>query len=1099
MTRQAALAFLEKLKVQNFSLTVIEELTNMLPPETVQDLSEKQEKEFRDKVKSEMEKVKKSLTERVQSKQTQPKPTQTSQGEKTTAKPKDQNDFNTAKQILRSNATPKSDTSQPTKPPSQTNTQGSPSQGSSSKSNSPPTGGTSQTPPSDGKQQTPTPSPLDVAKGKVSQALETLKPRLRVVLGEKNPVSQAASLAQEALKQDYIAIDGLLKSGTTEGEILKAAGLVKGLDAKMKNYDAAVQQFSDTQKQTLTQAYGLVSKDAARVKSAPMIQPAEADRLEVNQDSTNIESALAGTDPVAMQNAIPLANGLAAKIKTYDDAVQQFVEMQKQALTNTYQKMQKFVDQAKSAKPVEETKVTRLAVVRDAKAIDDALLGTDPEALRKALLLVKGLPDKLRNYIDALKQFVETQKQLLTKAYGLVSKDAARVKSAPHIEPAEEDRVAVNQDASTIESALVGTDPVAIQNAIPLANGLAAKIKTYDAAVLKFAQTQKQELIKEYQKLTKYVESVRVAPVVKEIDEIRLAVVQDAKSIDEVLKGTDLTAMQNGMLLVTGLPTKLRAYNNARKKFIELQKQALLQAYGLVSKDAERIRSAAPVKETEKTRLAALQDITTIENALGGTDVTAMRNAIPVASGLSVKIKAYDEATKKFNELKRPVSPPKDPIKTPTTPSTGSTAKPGKLVESTEQRNTRIVQKCSDFQSLEKTEKDKRLLQSIAEINKTSEKDLAQAGVEKYIDFMLAFSHKPPTEPHEIKAMHKLYAVMKLDPAFLDDDRERRNNILTSISNDPSTKTARQNWTTGGSLNDDKGKQEQLKKIQKLQCKELGFEPGEMQFGVDLKNSSGQCSGNLVKFSKRSDHNTDFDDTLNTLIHETTHAYQNELAKKFNNDLSLNDPEFAKDPRYAQTLLFKMNGPKGMYVQPPPLKDPAKKLSDEDWQKTTDYKLHRRAYDNEPMEAHAWKAGNEAGRVFDSEATKLKLVPVLTSLKQTGLIDQARLSDLEKALKGSISDVAGAIEDGEALAKEAYEKLYEFGSGVMPLMLKAQQALYDKQDIEKGNEAGITYNNLFELRKTARELSNAERYIDSLPHHVKAYEAAKEAKATFNL
>jgi hypothetical protein len=227
-------------------------------------------------------------------------------------------------------------------------------------------------------------------------------------------------------------------------------------------------------------------------------------------------------------------------------------------------------------------------------------------------------------------------------------------------------------------------------------------------------------------------------------------------------------------------------------------------------------------------------------------------------------------------------------------------------------------------------------------------------------------SYREETPEPQMAALAKLYENMKLDPDFEEQDRTQRSAILDSIANvGDAQKMAKVNWKPGHGGEDATTSGDRLRHLQGLQTAHLP--PGMLGPSDQLRlvasldsGQSGVCRGKQVQISSDTEVNHSFDETLNTVVHETTHAYQKHLTDTI-------DSIPLDDPRYVQTQLFKFNN-RG-YANPP---DKLGRGATSEQQE--EYERLYKAYKNQPVERHAWQAGNEAGRLFDSRAGALASV-----------------------------------------------------------------------------------------------------------------------------
>jgi hypothetical protein len=238
----------------------------------------------------------------------------------------------------------------------------------------------------------------------------------------------------------------------------------------------------------------------------------------------------------------------------------------------------------------------------------------------------------------------------------------------------------------------------------------------------------------------------------------------------------------------------------------------------------------------------------------------------------------------------------------------------------------------------------------------------------------------PP--PRSMQALVKLYGSMKMDPDFLDADKAKRDEVLKNLTGKGGP--GQHDFMADRATWHDKDINEKftvLKDFQDMQCKALDITVPPMELSGDL-DSSGHCSGKQVQVSTKPEHALSFDEMIDTVDHETTHAYQNDMTDKLESGHP--DAVGPGDPEYSQVLLFLLNNK--AYAGPPDrLNDPPTRPSDPSGQARyeTDmrrwntakqkYDVDRAAYENEPVEAHAWKAGSEAARALNKEAEALRL------------------------------------------------------------------------------------------------------------------------------
>jgi len=235
------------------------------------------------------------------------------------------------------------------------------------------------------------------------------------------------------------------------------------------------------------------------------------------------------------------------------------------------------------------------------------------------------------------------------------------------------------------------------------------------------------------------------------------------------------------------------------------------------------------------------------------------------------------------------------------------------------------------------------------------------------------------SEDHK-ECLQKLYQSMKLDPEFAEDDRKRRAKVLDMLTSEESgIGQMREACDSGAIKVFDQKNRDLFNNIGQTQASILqeGFVPEPLIF-KELGKNAGECKGNQAYISTTSQ-NRSFDEVLDTVIHETTHAYQNYLIKELDRSIT---PD---DPRYAQAMLFKLN--QRTFIYP----------SDDRTSETIAQDL---AYRKQPLEKHAWKAGGEAGRVFDVKSAPLRIAMVRSNLQDYDGEERQRINTLlDKAEK----------------------------------------------------------------------------------------------------
>ena len=271
---------------------------------------------------------------------------------------------------------------------------------------------------------------------------------------------------------------------------------------------------------------------------------------------------------------------------------------------------------------------------------------------------------------------------------------------------------------------------------------------------------------------------------------------------------------------------------------------------------------------------------------------------------------------------------------------------------------------------------------------------------------------KSPNEytipPEQKKALAQLYSVMKLDADFEADDGPRRNQVLSALKQDPKAKEMSEGWgKTYKSLSEADLRTLQAAQVKALAPSMLDNPDDILQFSDEatIGESAGVCRGKKVLINR--DKLTTFGETLDTTVHETTHAYQKHLTGQLKSGAITAD-----DPRFAQAQLFKLNSDAGYFKAP---KKPGPSASQDE---RNDYNTQYAAYQNQPTERHAWQAGGEAGRLFDVDAANFKLADSTALIKQF-VEAGGRLDEIAKELQGTPQQASTAVPKLEAIMKEA--------------------------------------------------------------------------------
>jgi hypothetical protein len=199
--------------------------------------------------------------------------------------------------------------------------------------------------------------------------------------------------------------------------------------------------------------------------------------------------------------------------------------------------------------------------------------------------------------------------------------------------------------------------------------------------------------------------------------------------------------------------------------------------------------------------------------------------------------------------------------------------------------------------------------------------------------------------PEYRAAQREVYKVIKLDPAFVKEDKKKRKEIVKTLVPDKAAKAEfkdkRKNW----SKQSDDQKIAMIRKAVQAQSKVLGIPAPEIvkvndppKDGLITNGYFNPEDGKIyINLHPKSSVN-DFEKAIDLAFHENSHNYQNELVKKLENGTLKKD-----DPAYEQAMLFEINDGPQAYVE-----------GAEDFA----------VYKKQPLEEHAHLNGPETAKVF---------------------------------------------------------------------------------------------------------------------------------------
>jgi hypothetical protein len=163
-------------------------------------------------------------------------------------------------------------------------------------------------------------------------------------------------------------------------------------------------------------------------------------------------------------------------------------------------------------------------------------------------------------------------------------------------------------------------------------------------------------------------------------------------------------------------------------------------------------------------------------------------------------------------------------------------------------------------------------------------------------------------------AQIKIFKNMKLDPGFKKREAARAEKVADAIKDNAEVKASAKDWA--GTSKDQKTKA--LTALMEAQCKQLGIPTPPLETydkapGKDgtVEDGNYDPSDGKMHFNINAGANKTFNDAMDTIVHETSHAYQQDLVKK------LKDGKIKPgDDDYAQAQMFDANDAAQDYIQP---------------------------------------------------------------------------------------------------------------------------------------------------------------------------------------
>jgi hypothetical protein len=163
------------------------------------------------------------------------------------------------------------------------------------------------------------------------------------------------------------------------------------------------------------------------------------------------------------------------------------------------------------------------------------------------------------------------------------------------------------------------------------------------------------------------------------------------------------------------------------------------------------------------------------------------------------------------------------------------------------------------------------------------------------------------------KAQIKVFRNMQLDPNFKKKEAERADKVADDVKDDADVKEGAKDWAH--TSKDQKVKA--LKRVMEAQCKQLGIPTPPLETydkapkGGTVEDGNYNPVDGKMHFNINAGANKTFADAMDTIVHETSHAYQHDLVKR------LKDGKIKPgDTDYAQAQMFEMNDDDDDYIQP---------------------------------------------------------------------------------------------------------------------------------------------------------------------------------------
>ena len=221
-----------------------------------------------------------------------------------------------------------------------------------------------------------------------------------------------------------------------------------------------------------------------------------------------------------------------------------------------------------------------------------------------------------------------------------------------------------------------------------------------------------------------------------------------------------------------------------------------------------------------------------------------------------------------------------------------------------------------------------------AEVDALSPDDLknTKSGAEKVAMLKALRGQKEKLTDKQRELQRKIYAAMDMDPEFVAIDDQRRAELTEAIKADKELMDAKDDWAS----TDISKRIALLQKTLVKECEIYGMPvPTVQTFEEPMPGDLGSFNPgtNVIRINVHPSATfDDFYDTIDTIVHENAHNYQDYLVTRLTEGLIQ-----PGDPDYKQAIMFASNSVAQSYV---------------------DGAEDREIYEKQPLEEHAWKTGD---------------------------------------------------------------------------------------------------------------------------------------------